>query len=140
MYKVFLDANVLFSAAYAEESAIRKLWSLTGVQVVTSNYAFEEASRNLALKSQKIALVELGERMEVRIHRQPDELRNRDAMGLPEKDQPILWAAIDLRCAHLLTGDLKHFGALLNTNVEGVTIMKPSEFFKMHVETQAQTH
>jgi predicted nucleic acid-binding protein len=45
--RVFLDANVLFSAAYHAESGLARLWDREGVQLVTAEYAVEEARRNL---------------------------------------------------------------------------------------------
>lgn len=47
MDRVFLDANVLFSAAYRVETPLRSLFTLPDVQLVTSVYALEEAQRNL---------------------------------------------------------------------------------------------
>ncbi len=47
MDRLFLDANVLFSAAYREDAGLVELWKLEDVELVTSAYAFEEARRNL---------------------------------------------------------------------------------------------
>ena len=41
MDRVFLDANVLFSAAYRQDSSLLRLWELKDVELVTSAYAFE---------------------------------------------------------------------------------------------------
>ena len=41
---VFLDANVLFSAAYRSEAGLQRLWDLKGVELVSSMYAVEEAA------------------------------------------------------------------------------------------------
>ena len=49
MDRVFLDANVLYSAGYKDTSALRKLWELTEVELLTSFYAVDEARRNLAM-------------------------------------------------------------------------------------------
>jgi uncharacterized protein len=49
MMRVFLDANILFSAAYRQDSGIVRLWRLTDVTLITSQYALEEATRNLAI-------------------------------------------------------------------------------------------
>ena len=45
----FLDANVLFSAAYSERSIVRRIWTFNPDQVVllTSEYAIDEARRNV---------------------------------------------------------------------------------------------
>jgi hypothetical protein len=41
--RIFLDANVLFSAAYLENSGLGRLWQLEGVELLSSAYAVEEA-------------------------------------------------------------------------------------------------
>ncbi len=40
MDRLFLDANVLFSAAYRDDSGLQRLWDLSDVELVTivANY------------------------------------------------------------------------------------------------------
>jgi hypothetical protein len=45
---VFLDANVLYSAAYMQFTGLARLWSINDVQLLSSAYAIDEARRNLA--------------------------------------------------------------------------------------------
>jgi len=45
--RVFLDANVLFSAVYRGDAGLLKLWKLTDVILITSAYAATEARVNL---------------------------------------------------------------------------------------------
>ncbi|MGH9320796.1 MAG: PIN domain-containing protein, partial [Vicinamibacteria bacterium] len=45
---VFLDANVLFSAAYRSKAGLQRLWQMESVELISSAYAVEEARRNLA--------------------------------------------------------------------------------------------
>jgi hypothetical protein len=49
---------------------------------------------------------------------------------LPEKDWPVLAAAIRLRCETLVTGDRAHFGALYGKTVNGVSIYSPRSLAK----------
>ena len=49
---------------------------------------------------------------------------------LPDKDQPILIAALDARATHLLTGDLQHFGPYYGHTVEGVLILPPGQYLR----------
>jgi uncharacterized protein len=56
---IFLDANMLFSAAYRPDAGLRRLWSLPGVRRMTSVYAAEEARRNLSQPKQREELEEL---------------------------------------------------------------------------------
>ena len=44
---LFPDANVLFSAAYREAATVTRLWRLPGAQHCASEYAVEEARRDL---------------------------------------------------------------------------------------------
>jgi hypothetical protein len=50
---------------------------------------------------------------------------------LPEKDRPILEAAIQCKATHLLTGDIKDFGPFMNNAnlTGGVVIQTVSGFF-----------
>jgi predicted nucleic acid-binding protein len=47
--RIFLDANVLYSAAYPESFGLARLWSQNDVELMSSPYAIEEARRNLAI-------------------------------------------------------------------------------------------
>jgi predicted nucleic acid-binding protein len=50
---VFLDANVLFSAAYRPDAGLVRLWHVAGVELISSDYAVQEARRNLATAAQR---------------------------------------------------------------------------------------
>ncbi|MFB3880260.1 MAG: DNA-binding protein [Armatimonadota bacterium] len=132
MDRVFLDANVLFSAAYLPGSGLRRLWSLTDVQLVTSAFATAEARRNLRLlRPQSVAVfTELLGQVSI----MPEALgtpRLPSGVSLPEKDLPILAAAAAARCTHLLTGDAQHFGALYGRRVAGVLVLRPADYLRM---------
>jgi uncharacterized protein len=51
-------------------------------------------------------------------------------VNLPDKDQPILQAAIVAGATHLLTGDLKHFGQYYGRTFSGVLILPPSQYLQ----------
>lgn len=127
MDRVFLDANVLFSAAYRSDSGLRELWSREDVSLVTSAYAAEEARRNLDQPQQRADLEQLLTRVSVVMSTPPDRPIP-DGEPLPDKDRPILLAAVDLGATHLLTGDLRHFGRLFGSTVEGVLILPPAQY------------
>lgn len=65
MHRVFLDANVLFSAAYLPTSRLAELWRLPATVLLSSDYAVEEARRNLDFASQRHRLEQLVKRMEI---------------------------------------------------------------------------
>lgn len=129
MRRVFLDANILFSAAWREESGIGRLWDMEGVQLVTSPYALREAERNIQRKKPAAAqrLSSLASTVELSSATAPLSR----SCGLPEKDRPILEAAAGCGCAVLLTGDVTHFGHLIGTEAEGVRVMMVSMFLLM---------
>src|SRR5437879_2519148 len=49
MDRLFLDANVLFSAAYRPNPGLLKLWKLKNVILCSSRHALEEARINLTV-------------------------------------------------------------------------------------------
>jgi hypothetical protein len=51
-------------------------------------------------------------------------------ISLPDKDVPILLAAIEARCTHLLTGDVRHFGRYFGKKIEGTAIVLPGEYLR----------
>lgn len=50
-----------------------------------------------------------------------------EASELPEKDLPILRAAVASSATRLVTGDRKHFGHLFGQTVAGVLLFRPVE-------------
>jgi predicted nucleic acid-binding protein len=120
--RVFLDANVLFSAAWRAESGLLRFWKLPLV-LVSSPYAITEAERNLSRKRpEALARLEaLLEPIEI-----VDALAPIDYSGLPSKDVPILAAAVAGRCQVLLTGDVADFGHVLGQTVLGVRVLTPA--------------
>ena len=133
MKRVFLDANVLFTAAHNPrgkaalvfESSAARRWLL-----LTSSYAIAEARHNLGLKF-------------------PETLNTLDALlryvnivnpihgtacpiALAEKDQPILLAAIAGKATHLLPGDIKDFGRYMNQPAKtcGILVQTVADFLE----------
>ena len=131
MDRVFLDANVLFSAAYRVETPLRALFTIPRTQLVTSAYALEEARRNLSSGQQQEELERLCRSVEV-VSVLPPQGALSILAKLPENDRPILWAAISVRATHLLSGDFKAFGRFYGQIINGVSIMPPAAYLKKH--------
>ena len=127
MDRVFLDANVLFSAAYRPGAGLLQLWRLKDVKLCTSRYALEEATINLNDESQRERPARLSTKLEV-FDAVEQELPAK--ILLPEKDVPILLAAIRARATHLLTGDLRHFGPYFGRKIAGVLILAPGDYLR----------
>jgi predicted nucleic acid-binding protein len=127
MDRLFLDANVLFSAAYRPTAGLLQLWKLQDVTLWSSRYALEEARINLTDEVQRRRLSRLSEKVELfeATRREPPR-----GICLPEKDVPIILAAIEARCTHLLTGDVRHLGPYFGKKIEGVAIVLPGEYFR----------
>ncbi|MDR7554170.1 MAG: PIN domain-containing protein [Armatimonadota bacterium] len=128
---VFLDANVLFSAAYRPTSRLRTLWTLQGIRLLTSAQAVEEARRNLDSPQQRAELMRLIEQMEVTAApRRQREL----PIDLPPDDRMVLLAAIEARATHFLTGDVRHFSGYYGMDVQEVRILTPAEYLRLRGE------
>ena len=123
--RVFLDANILFSAAKTDGAMRRFLGLLraAGHECWADGYVLEEARRNLAAKAPgELHALEtiVGEIRVAEAH--PADTGDGLSAKLPEKDRPVLAAAVRLGCDALVTGDRKHFGALYGKTVAGVAI------------------
>jgi predicted nucleic acid-binding protein len=126
--KIFLDANVLFSAAYRSQAGLQRLWQLEGMELITSEFAAEEARRNLSDEKSRKRLRTLLNSVRV-LPRIPQAVEPPE-IDLPDKDRPILLAAIHAGATHLRTGDKQHFGAYLGRSIQGVLILPPAEYFR----------
>jgi predicted nucleic acid-binding protein len=127
---LFLDANVLFSAAYRPGAGLRRFWELEGVELVTSAYAAEEARSNLRDADQRHRLrFLLGL---VRVTDEAPAFPLPPSIDLPPKDQPILLAAMQAGASHLLTGDVAHFGRYFGTKLGGVLVMRPADYLRLY--------
>jgi predicted nucleic acid-binding protein len=126
--RLFLDANVLFSAAYREGAGLLILWELSKVRLVSSHYAIVEARRNLNTDDQRARLDTILADIEV-VH-EVNTLTIDGEELLPEKDRPILRAAVCARATHLITGDLTHFGPFFSRRLHGVLITTPGAYLR----------
>jgi hypothetical protein len=131
MYRLFLDANVLFMAAHNPEGKAAFLFDAPAPgdwTLIASAHAIEEARRNISSKYPQC---------EARLKTLLGRLTHVGQPGpspisirLPEKDQPIFLAARAARATHLLTGDLKHFGPAMDKPhlSDGIVIQTVAEF------------
>jgi len=127
MDRLFLDANVLFSAAYRPNAGLLMLWRLKNVTLCSSRYALEEASINLSDEAQRDRLTKLSRNIHL-FDAASGELPH--GIVLPEKDMPIVLAAIEARATHLITGDVRHFGRYFGKTVESILILPPSDYLR----------
>ncbi|MFD3005850.1 PIN domain-containing protein [Thermus tengchongensis] len=140
--RLFLDANVLFAAAWQEGRA-RSLFLLAqraGVHLLTSAHALEEARRNLSLKRPETLRVL--EELSLKVERVPEApirlVRQALKEGLPPKDAPILAAAWAAKADLLVTGDHKHFGSLMGRKIRGVWVLSLRQAWTLLLENVEQ--
>jgi uncharacterized protein len=129
MTRVFLDANVLFSAAWREGNGLLRLWKYPDYKLVTSSYALREAEHNISLKKPE-ALKRLHNLMEI-VEVTEKETPPPENHGLPDKDIPILAAALASKCSVLLTGDVADFGHLFGQPIGSLLVMTPRDLFRL---------
>lgn len=127
MERLFLDANILFSAVYRADSKLLTLWKVKDVLLCSSRYAIEEARINLNEEDQWRRLQRLSS--DLRLFEASDR-KLPSGVSLPDKDAPILLAAIEAHADYLLTGDIRHFGPYFGRKIEGVVVALPSQYFK----------
>ena len=119
--RVFLDANVLFSAA-AAGSPTRQLLEavLRGDMAVTNRHAWEEARRNIARKRPDLTpgLLRLESRLEF-----TDRFVRVEELDVPDADVPVVGGAVASRCSLHWTGDKRRFGPYYGRTVRGTKIV-----------------
>ena len=132
--KLFLDANVIFTAAYSPQGLSRGLFLLAEAgkcDICTSAFAHEEALRNIQKKApDKIPyLTALMQQVEILPEPHPKVITWTEKLPLTQKDAPVLAAAIQGRVDIFVTGDRRDFGHLFGQVLKGVKILTPAETF-----------
>jgi predicted nucleic acid-binding protein len=128
--RLFLDANVIFSAAHNPKGNAAALFLLAEqghCQLLSSRYAIEEARRNIELKypGRLEELERLISFLSISAEASIGAVAAAGEHGLPPKDAPILAAAEQALCDLLVTGDRTHFGHLYDTAVSQTLIVTP---------------
>ena len=126
--RIFLDANVLFSAAYGSPG-LKRFWELAQkgrCLLLASGYVVEEARRNLSDPKHLKNLEDLLSQ----VHIIPNvDFQLPCPIDLPEKDRPVFLAALACKADYLITGDRSHFGNYFGQTIQGVKIRKPKDYF-----------
>jgi predicted nucleic acid-binding protein len=119
--RIFLDANILFSASFPNSLLADFLDSLQKHAVFLTNaYAKTEAERNVEAKipTRRAAFHKFANKLEL----VPLQLFDLE-VKLAEKDRPILCGAIAAHADYLLTGDKKDFGNLFGRTIYDVKVV-----------------
>lgn len=120
--RIFLDANILFSASL-DGSATQLLLDVAlkySNECITCPHALDEAKRNIETKrpQQSSGLKKIIESISV-----SNAFYTDLSINLPQQDVPILAGAIGSKCTHLWTSDKKHFGVFYGKSIHGVQIV-----------------
>jgi len=130
--RIFLDANILFSAAKSDgpiHALVVRLLD-AGHECWVDGYVIDEARRNISAKAP--ARLQSLETLvaKVRVAATSPATLGAGLAGLPEKDRPVVAAAAALSCEILVTGDRTHFGKFYGRLVQGVRIHSPRSLFE----------
>ncbi len=128
---LFLDANILFTAAHnpsGKAALVLELGSKGHWRMITSTLAVEEASRNLTAKYPSAV-----SRLEILLRDMtvlPSVSGGDCPIALPAKDRPIFLTALRCGATHLLTGDMRHFGPFMDdaSQTAGIRITTVAAF------------
>ncbi len=128
--RIFLDANVLFSAAYLGRSRTRGIFRLAEAgtcELIASAYAVDEARRNLARKypGREAELERLLGRVSICAEPSAEFARWATGLGIPAKDAPIIAAAAQAAADWLVSGD-GGFAPVYGRKLRGVEVMLPA--------------
>lgn len=131
MIRIFLDANVLFTAAHnshGKASIVIDLAERGHWEVVTSAFCVAEARLNLERKM-PAALDRLEDILQV-VRLVPDVAGERCPISLPVKDRPVFESAVRCGAKRFLTGDRRHFGPYMNRSKEtmGIIVQTVGDF------------
>lgn len=132
--KLFLDANILFTASHNPEGKACFLFELQKhgkVILMTSDYAFFEAEKNILKKYPECHknLIHLSQQTKILTSVMAHSL----TIDLPPKDIPILITALKYKAQYLITGDIKNFGKFMKDpkKTVGITILTVSDFLQI---------
>lgn len=129
MDRLFLDTNVLFSAASRAESGVGRLWEVGEATLLSSTYAVHEARRNLdsSERSERLErlLADVGLVSDVVL---PADIA--EGVALPRKDRPILAGALAAGATHLITGDVRDFGRWFGQELYGILVLPPGRYLR----------
>lgn len=136
MIKVFLDANILFAAAYSPmggSALILELGEKRVINLYSSRLAVKEAEKNLRIKASEAQIDRfyqlLNEAKIVFVEVDRNKAKAKYKRLVEEKDAPILAAAIRSKSKFLITLDRKH---LLTPKVQktklSLMIVTPGQF------------
>ena len=132
--RVFLDANILFTAAYSPgglSALLIELGAARRVTLLTSPLAIVEAERNLEAKRPAALPILRGSLSAIRVVTEPApaDVERLTPPALSSKDRPLLAAAIVAHATHFVTGDVADFRRWMDRRARlPLRVMTPRQF------------
>ena len=132
--RVFLDANVLFTAAYSPDglsALVVEMGAAGRVTLLTSPVAIVEAERNLEAKRPAAVATLRRSLAAVGVVREPApaDVERLTPPELSSKDRPLVAAAIAAHATHFVTGDVADFGRWMYRRARlPLRVMTPRQF------------
>ncbi len=129
--RVFLDANVIFSAVWSLDGIPSRVLKRSDVfEILTCDMAVEEARRNLAAKRPEAMadfIAAVGTLVVV-----PTVVQGA-TIPLNSKDKPIFFTAKACRADVLLTGDRGFRNVAATEGKRGLPVLSPREFYERFI-------
>ena len=134
--RTFLDANILFSASLKETSRFLQFWTRRDLIPMLSMYVIDETLRNCIGAAHKSRLARLVDQSHL-VSDIPGAFLPHGIV-LPQKDAPVLVAAVYAGADYLITGDRHHFRQWMNrpirTHLGVIVIQEPAQFLNEHLD------
>jgi len=136
MRSVFIDSNVWFSAFYKRgrfSKLIENSISL-GRKVFISELVLEEVIRNIQLKTPNTLsfFTSFLKENKINVLKNPFISKLLQYKGLAEKhDLPILVSAIEYKCEHFITGNLRDFDLKKIKERSPIILISPKEYMEI---------
>ena len=136
--KVFLDSNVVFSAAYSEKERSRsylffELQNLNIIKIYISNLVKFESIHNIKIKKPE-KLDFLNELLSKADIIEDVDIYYEFTKTLPENDRIILSSAIYHNIDFFITGNTKDFLTFYNKKLKNTIILTPKDFLGLTFE------
>lgn len=129
--KVFVDANVWFSAFYGSPNCEQIIQAFIGkqIRIATSQQVITEAVRNLREKAPQVLpyLVELIRVSLPKVIIDPEIIDKRLTKYVHADDLPNFSSAAVGKVAYFVTGNSSHFSKIVRKKLTGIEVVTPKE-------------
>jgi uncharacterized protein len=129
---IFLDANILFSAAWHRGAvhALLRMLLRDRHTLIVDRVVIEEARRNLEVhRPGSINVLEALCKKLIVMDSYTRHTKEITDLALPQGDAHVVACAINAECDILMTGDKRHFGSHYRKRIHGVLVLPPADVY-----------